>query len=119
MRSFLQKARTSAQQTASAKPPAHDRPTVGMPRMLLTRAETGSVTAASPRPAFDSEQGLQTKLHINQPGDTYEQEADVVAEQMSATPTHTDVRSAAPRIQRFSEQSNGQQMGAAPAGVDR
>jgi hypothetical protein len=86
--------------------------------MLLTRAEKGSVIAASPRPAFDFRQGLQTKRQINQPGDTYEQEADLVAEQVSGTPTHTDVSSAAPRIQRFSGQSSGQ-MGAAPASVDR
>jgi Domain of unknown function (DUF4157) len=118
MRTFLQKARTAAQQTASAKPPTHDRPTVGMPRMLLPRAEKGSVTASSPRPASDVGQGPQTKLQINQPGDTYEQEADRVAEQVLATPTHTDVSSAAPGIQRFSGQSNGQ-MGAAPASVDR
>jgi hypothetical protein len=117
MRTFLQKARTTAQQTASAKPPTHDRPTAGMPRMLLTRAEKGSVTASSPQPAFDFRQGLQTKLQVNQPGDIYEQEADRVAEQVSATPTHTDVSSAAPRIQRFLGQSNGQ-VGAAPASVD-
>jgi Domain of unknown function (DUF4157) len=117
MRTFLQKARTTAQPTASAKPPTHDRPTVGMPRMLLTRAEKGSVTS-SPQPAFDFRQGLQTKLQVNQPGDVYEQEADRVAEQVSATPTHTDVSSTAPRIQRFLGQSNGQ-TGAAPASVDR
>ena len=57
-------------------------------------------------------------MSINQPGDTYEQEADLVAEQALATPTHTDVSSAAPRIQRFLGQSNGQ-MGAVPASVDR
>jgi hypothetical protein len=113
MRTFLQKTRTTAQQTASAKPPTHDRPTVGVPRMLLTRAEEGSVIAASPRPAGDFRQ-----MSINQPGDTYEQEADLVAEQALATPTHTDVSSAAPRIQRFLGQSNGQ-MGAVPASVDR
>ena len=81
--------------------------------MLLTRAEEGSVIAASPRPAGDFRQ-----MSINQPGDTYEQEADLVAEQALATPTHTDVSSAAPRIQRFLGQSNGQ-MGAVPASVDR
>ena len=113
MRTFLQKTRTTAQQTASAKPPTHDRPTVGVPRMLLTRAEEGSVIAVSPRPAGDFRQ-----MSINQPGDTYEQEADLVAEQALATPTHTDVSSAAPRIQRFLGQSNGQ-MGAVPASVDR
>ena len=87
--------------------------------MLLTPCGIeGSATAASPRPAGDFGQGLQTKLQVNQPGDAYEQEADLVAEQALATPTHTDVSSAAPRIQRFSGQSNGQ-AGAAPASVDR
>jgi Domain of unknown function (DUF4157) len=89
-----------------------------MPRMLLARAEKGSVTASSPRPASDVGQGQQTKLQVNQPGDVYEQEADRVAEQVLATPTHTDESSAAPRIQRFLGQSNGQ-VGAAPASVDR
>jgi hypothetical protein len=86
--------------------------------MLLTRAEKESVIAASPRPVFDFRQGLQTKLQINQPGDIYEQEADRAAEQVLATPTHTDVSGAAPRIQRFLGQSNGE-VGAAPASVDR
>ena len=67
--------------------------------MLLTRAE-------------------KEPHRINQPGDVYEQEADLVAEQVLATPTHTDASGAAPRIQRFVGQSNGQ-MGAAPASIDR
>ena len=63
--------------------------------------------------------GAEKEPHrINQPGDVYEQEADLVAEQVLATPTHTDAGGAAPRIQRFVGQSNGQ-MGAAPASIDR
>jgi len=62
--------------------------------------------------------GLQTKLRVNESGDTYEREADRVAEQVLAQPAHPDVGSAPPRIQRFSGQSSGQ-IGAAPASVDR
>ena len=61
--------------------------------------------------------GLQTKLKVNEPGDIYEQEADRIADQVMATPAHHAVNSAPSRIQRFSNQSNGQ-MGAAPASVD-
>ena len=62
---------------------------------------------------------IQTKLAISKPGDTYEQEADRIADQVTATPAHPSVSSAPTRIQRFSGQSNGQQMDAAPASVDQ
>ena len=62
--------------------------------------------------------GLQTKLTVNEPGDTYEQEADRIADQVLATPAHPAVSAAPPRIQRFSGQSNGQ-TAAAPASVDQ
>lgn len=62
--------------------------------------------------------GLQTKLKINEPGDSYEQEADRIADQVLATPAHPVASGAPPRIQCFSGQSTGQ-MDAAPASVDR
>ena len=62
--------------------------------------------------------GLQTKLKVNEPGDIYEQEADRIADQVMATPAHSAVSGAPPRIQRFSGQSTGQ-MDAAPASVDQ
>ena len=61
---------------------------------------------------------LQTKLTVNTPGDVYEQEADRMADQVMATPAHTDVSGTPRGIQRFSGQSNGH-MDAAPASVDR
>jgi hypothetical protein len=61
--------------------------------------------------------GLQTKLKVNEPGDTYEREADRVADQVMATPVNSTV-SGTPRIQRLSGQSNGQ-TDAAPASVDQ
>jgi Domain of unknown function (DUF4157) len=61
---------------------------------------------------------VQAKLTINQPGDPYEQEADRIADQVMASPKDPGVRSAPPRIQRSSGQSNGQ-MDAAPASVDQ
>jgi len=61
---------------------------------------------------------LQAKLTIGQPGDIYEQEADRVAEQVLATPTHHVVSNTSTRIQCFPEQSTGQ-MGATPASVNQ
>ena len=61
--------------------------------------------------------GLQTKLKVNDPGDIYEQEANRIADQLMATPAHSVVSGAPPRIQRFSGQSN-EQVDAAPVSVD-
>ena len=61
---------------------------------------------------------IQTKLTVNTPGDVYEQEADRIADQVMATPTHPAINGAPLRIQRFSGQSNGQ-IEAAPASVDQ
>jgi hypothetical protein len=62
--------------------------------------------------------GLQTKLKVNEPGDSDEREADRVAEQVMAMPAGLAISGAPPRIQRFSGQSNGQ-ADAAPASVDQ
>jgi hypothetical protein len=61
---------------------------------------------------------LQTKLKINEPGDIYEREADRIADQVMAVPTHQAVNSAPPHIQRFSGHPTGQ-MDAVPASVDQ
>jgi outer membrane protein OmpA-like peptidoglycan-associated protein len=61
---------------------------------------------------------LQTKLTVNEPGDVYEQEADRVADQVMAMPSHAAVASAPPRIQRLASQS-ARQTDAAPLSVDR
>jgi len=62
-------------------------------------------------------QRLQTKLKVNEPGDSYEREADRIADQLLATPAHYDIGDAPPRIQRFSGESHGQ-VEEAPASVD-
>ena len=62
--------------------------------------------------------GLQTKLTVNEPGDIYEQEADRVADQIMAAPTHANVGIAPLQIQRFSGQAHGQ-TDAAPASVGK
>src|SRR5262249_53386311 len=61
--------------------------------------------------------GLQTKLKVNEPGDSYEQEADRSADQAMAKPGHHAVSGAPPRTQRFAGQPTGQ-TDAAPARVD-
>ncbi len=60
---------------------------------------------------------VQAKLKVNEPRDIYEQEADRIADQVMATPTHPALNGAPPRIQRFSRQSNG--LDPAPASVDQ
>ena len=62
--------------------------------------------------------GLQTKLEVSEPGDIYEQEADRIADQVMAAPSHRAANGAPLYIQRFSEQSNGHRV-AAPASVDQ
>jgi hypothetical protein len=62
--------------------------------------------------------GLQTKLAVNEPGDIYEQEADRIADQVTAASGHPAVSSALPRIQRLPGQPNGQ-MDAAPDSVEQ
>ncbi|MCO6440814.1 MAG: DUF4157 domain-containing protein [Nitrococcus mobilis] len=46
--------------------------------------------------------GLQTKLKISEPGDSYEQEADRIAAQVMATPARLASGGTPPPIQRFS-----------------
>jgi hypothetical protein len=58
---------------------------------------------------------LQTKLSISRPGDRYEQEADRIADQVLATPSHFEA-DGAPVVQRFSQQASGN-AGAPPASV--
>jgi hypothetical protein len=61
---------------------------------------------------------VQAKLAINQPGDSFEVEADRIADQVMATPANPAINGALPRIQRFSGQSNGQAH-TVPPSVDR
>jgi len=60
--------------------------------------------------------GIQPKLAINKPGDEYEQEADRIADRVTATPAHTNVSNVPPRIQRLTGQTVGP-ADAAPASV--
>lgn len=61
---------------------------------------------------------IQTKLQISEPGDTYEREADRIADQVMAAPSTGAVSSGPLHIQRFSGQPAGQTR-EAPASVDR
>ena len=61
---------------------------------------------------------IQAKLAINKPGDKYEQEADRIAHQVTASPVHSKTESAPPHIQRFASSSTAQPA-TAPASVDR
>ncbi len=52
--------------------------------------------------------GLQTKFQVNELGDSYEQEADRIADQVTAAPAHPAVSGAPRHIQRFFGQPVGQ-----------
>ena len=60
---------------------------------------------------------IQTKLAHNEPGDTYEKEADRVADQLLTTPVRHAASGARPHIQRLGGQTNGDAE-AVPASVD-
>jgi hypothetical protein len=60
---------------------------------------------------------LQAKLKVNRPGDTYEHEADTIADRVMSTRPQYAVTGAPMHIQRFAEQSHGQFD--APASVDQ
>lgn len=62
--------------------------------------------------------GLQRKLIIGASNDPLEQEADRVADQVMAAPTHSAVSRAPPRIQRYAGQAT-KGTETAPASVDR
>ena len=62
--------------------------------------------------------GLQRKLMIGASNDPLELEADRVADQVMAKPSHPRISGVAPRIQRFAGQSDGA-MDPAPASVGR
>ncbi len=60
---------------------------------------------------------LQTKLAVSQPGDEFEQEADRVADQVMAVPSHSVLGGASHRIQRYTGQID-REMGTVPTSVD-
>ncbi len=65
----------------------------------------------------EDEPRLQRKLTIGASNDSLEQEADRVADQVSAAPAHSAV-SGAPRIQRYARPATGE-VDTAPTSVDR
>lgn len=83
-----------------------------------TAVSSGTCAACQKNSGMALPEKIQTKLTINQPGDHYEQEADRIADQVLATPTHSVVSDAPPRIQRFSGQTTGRADIAAPANID-
>lgn len=89
-----------------------------LPRFLasaLIQGPASSTTAAAQR---STRPDLQTKLSVNKPGDSYEQEADRVADHILTTPAQSVVSGSPPRIQRFMGKPNGQTK-PAPVSVDQ
>jgi hypothetical protein len=72
----------------------------------------------SERKKKKDEPELQKKLSIGSSHDPLEQEADQVADQVTAMPLNSDVKSIPPRIQRFTGQTS-EELDAAPSSVDR
>ena len=74
------------------------------PRLLQRKCACGGTAGISGKCEECSKKkrfGLQTKLKVNKPGDSYEREADRFADQFLATPTHHALSDAPPRTQRF------------------
>ena len=88
--------------------------------LLQRRCLCGSATASLTGECEEclNQKYLQKKLVVGASDDALEREADRVADQVLAVPTHSAVHSAAPSIQRFSGPLNSK-MAAAPAGVER
>ncbi|BBJ23429.1 eCIS core domain-containing protein [Candidatus Nitrotoga sp. AM1P] len=105
---------TVAQQakTASFLPPAQG---------LLQRKCTGgnhTIAGGECAECAKNKTGLQRKFAIGRSNDPLEQEADRVAEQVMAAPSHSAVSSTPPRIQRYAGQAT-EGLDIAPASVDR
>ena len=66
----------------------------------------------------EDEPGLQRKLTIGESKDPLEQEADRIADQVLAAPSHSAVSGAPPRIQRFAGQATGE-VDTVPTSVER
>jgi len=91
------------------------------PGLLLQRkCACGSTTATLTGECTEcnSKKFQQTKLAVGASNDPLEQEADRVADEVLAAPTHPVVRVAIPRIQRFTGHATSDN-GTAPTSVDR
>ena len=87
---------------------------------LQRKCACGSPTASLTGECVEckSKKRIQTKLSIGASNDPLEHEADRVADQVLAAPTHSAVSGAPPRIQRFTGQA-ASHADAVPASVDR
>lgn len=106
-------------QTQTAKPQAvSNSKHAGM--LLQRRCACGSPTSSLTGECAEckSKKRLQTKLTVGASNDPLEQEADRVADQVMAAPTHSSVSGAPPRIQRYARQTT-EGTDTAPASVDR
>ena len=103
---------------------------LAVPGKQLSSASAGTIESAfvDPRFAYEFSQmsiypgprpRIQAKLRVNAPGDIYEQEADRIADQVSAAPANIGLSCRPPCIQRFSGQPTGRAEMLAPPSVDR
>ena len=110
---------TALLQTHAAKPQSTSHSAhAGL--LLQRKCACGSPTSSLTGECAEckSKKRLQTKLTIGASNDPLEQEADRIAHQVLATPAHSSVSVAPPRIQRYTGQASGE-TGTAPASVDR
>ena len=101
--------------TTDRSPLLNNSPNAGL---LLQRKFALGVPELSMTSEFGGRPRLQTKLTMGASNDPLEQEADRIADQVLAAPTHSAVSGAVPRIQRFAGQGRGD-AGTAPASVGR
>jgi hypothetical protein len=96
-------------------------PTVGKAtagRLLQRKCACGSHTSSNECPDCLRKKRLQPKLSISASNDPLEQEADRIADQVTAAPPDHVLSTTPVRVQRFTGQAT-RDMAAAPASVDR
>jgi len=110
---------TAPLQNVAAKPKALSNSShAGL--LLQRKCACGSPTASLTGECAEckNKKRLQTKLTIGASNDPLEHEADRVADQVLAAPSHSTVSEAPPRIQRYTGQAT-EDTDTAPASVDR
>ena len=93
----------------------------GLTGILQRKCGWGSPTSSLTDgcPACASKKRLQTKLSIGANNDPLEREADRIADQVLAAPTHPAVSGGSPAIHRYAGQAGVHTADTAPASVDR
>jgi hypothetical protein len=108
---------TSPSKIGAASAPSYAPPLNGLLQRKCT-CGNHAVAGGECAECAKNKSGLQRKLAIGSSNDPLEREADRVADRVMATPAHSAVSAAPPRIQRYAGQAT-EGMDTAPVSVDR